>query len=145
MSDKKQPLVAITNLSTSRSFNSFLKKVAFSCLRSLRLRKSVSLVLAGDKKIKELNKIYRRKNRVTDVLSFGDWDIPDFLGEIVICLPQARRQAKRFGVALKEELARLLVHAILHLVGYDHEGSRKEAEKMFGLQEKMWRHVTRNT
>lgn len=145
MRGEKQPPITITNLTTSRSLNSFLKKAALSCLKARRVRKSVSLVLAGDKKIKDLNRKYRRQNKITDVLAFGDGEEPHFLGEIVICLPQARRQAKEYGVTLRQELIRLLVHGLLHLAGYDHEGSRKEAKKMFGLQEKMVKHVTRNT
>lgn len=144
MLDKKQPLVTITNLTTNRSFNFFLKKVSLSCLKALRDKKSVSVILVGDKKIKELNKIYRHKDRVTDVLSFGDWEDEHFLGEIVICLPQARRQAKAYGVSLKQELARLLIHGMLHLRGYEHEQSRAEAARMFKRQERMLRQITHN-
>lgn len=139
--------VAITNLLNSKSVNPFLRKVAESCLRKLGIKKDVSIVLAGDKKIKSLNSLYRRKNRVTDVLAFGDFSIPggedDFLGEIVICLPQARRQAKECGVSLNQEIARLLLHGILHLAGYEHErGGKEEAKKMLSLQERILKHVT---
>lgn len=124
-----------------------LEEVSKLFLRRLKIKKQVSLVLMGDKKIQKLNKIYRYKDRVTDVLAFGDFSPPDarlsgrqgqgLLGEIVICLPQARRQAKAYGVSFKQELARLLLHGLLHLKGYDHEKSESEAKKMFGKQEKV--------
>ncbi|MBI5221953.1 MAG: rRNA maturation RNase YbeY [Candidatus Magasanikbacteria bacterium] len=129
--------VEINNQTHSASLGFFLKKVADCCLKRLDIKKDVSLVLVGDKKIQELNKIYRHKNKVTDVLSFGDWDDKNFLGEVIICLPQAKRQAKKYGTTLKQELARLLVHGILHLAGFDHEKSKQEEKKMFKLQEEI--------
>ena len=106
-------------------------------MKKLTIKKNVSIVLVKDKKIQELNKIYRKKNKVTDVLSFGDWDDKNFLGEVIICLPQAQRQAKKYGTLLKQELTRLLAHGILHLAGFDHEKSKSEEKKMFKLQEEM--------
>lgn len=146
MKDNSQ--VAITNLLNSKSVNPFLRKAAEYCLKRLGIKKDISVVLVGDKKIKSLNSLYRRKNRVTDVLAFGDFFAPggekDFLGEIAICLPQARRQAKAYGVSLKQELVRLLLHGILHLAGFEHERGGKEAKRMFDLQERILKHVTYN-
>lgn len=138
---KDTPPAAITNLTGAKSISPFLKKITVLCLERLGIKKGVSIVLAGDKKIKSLNSLYRRKNRVTDVLSFGDFSIPsgekDFLGEIVICLPQARRQAKSYGISVKQELARLLLHGILHLAGYEHEKGGKEEKEMSRMQERI--------
>lgn len=124
----------------------YLEAVSKLFLRQLKIKKQVSLVLLGDKKVRKLNRIYRNKNRVTDVLAFGDFSVPggdkNFLGEIVICLPQARRQARKHKVSFKEEAARLLIHGLLHLKGYDHEKGGKEAKKMFDLQERILKHVT---
>lgn len=97
----------------------FLEKIAEKTLKTLKIKiPEISIVLVGDNKIKELNKKYRKTNRVTDVLAFD-------YGEIFICLPQAKRQAKQLGHSLKKELAILLIHGILHLAGYDDETSRE--------------------
>lgn len=130
-------MIEINNQTAATSLNFFLKKVANYCLEKLAIKKNVSIVLVADKKIQELNKIYRKKNKITDVLSFGDWNDKNFLGEVIICLPQAKRQAKKYKTNLKQELTRLLIHGILHLAGFDHEKSKQEEKKMFKLQEKM--------
>ncbi len=90
--------------------------------------KNISLVFVGDAKMKELNKKYRGKNRVTDVLSFEE------LNEIFICLPQAKRQAKALKHPLNCELTRLAVHGIVHLKGYEHEGSKRQAVGMLAVE-----------
>ncbi len=129
--------IEINNQIPSASLNFFLKKVAGACLKKLAIKKNISIVLVADKKIQELNKIYRQKNKVTDVLSFGDWDDKKFLGEVFICLSQAKRQAKKYGTTLKQELTRLLVHGLLHLAGFDHEKTKQEEKEMLGKQEKI--------
>lgn len=91
----------------------------------------ISLVLVGDKKIRQLNKEYLNKSRVTDVLSF------EGLNEIFICLPQAKRQAKALKHPLNCELTRLLVHGIVHLKGYEHEGSKRQAVRMLAMENKI--------
>lgn len=93
-----------------------------------KIKKSISIALVSDKEIKEYNRVYRNKNKVTDVLSFI-LDENDVLGEIVISLEQAKRQAKKNKKTIKSELQWLTVHGILHLLGYDHEISKKEEER----------------
>jgi probable rRNA maturation factor len=96
----------------------------------------LSVLLTDDKEIAVLNRQYRKKNRPTDVLSFpaGDFTSPDGtapLGDLVISIETAARQAREFGVTFQEEMIRLLIHGLLHLLGYDHEKvPRKEAERM---------------
>ena len=104
----------INNLTRGKIDKKFLKKVAEKTTKELKLKKfdEISIVIVGDKKIKSLNKKYLKRNQVTDVLAFD-------YGEIFICLPQAKRQAKKMGNILKKELAILLIHGILHLAGYD--------------------------
>jgi len=110
----------------------------------------ISLNLVEDGRIKELNKKYRRKNKVTDVLSFPMTDAPSKklrvtsyelpvtdLGDIFICLPFAKKQAKSENVSIDRKLAQLTVHGFLHLAGYDHEVSRQEAGKMLNLENKI--------
>lgn len=98
-------------------------------------RSGLSLLLAGDRFMRRLNRRYRRKDRTTDVLAFPIRPVRPrvtsaMLGDLVISLPQAERQAARAGHALDRELAVLVIHGLLHLLGYDHEGSAREARRM---------------
>ena len=105
-----------------------LKQRARSVLRLLELAKSeLSISLVGDREIRELNRSYRDRDRATDVLSFslvdGDWASfrGAMLGDVVISIETAHRQARKRHRSLDEETARLLIHGVLHLVGHDHE------------------------
>lgn len=107
-----------------------------------KIKGRIEVVVVGETEIKSLNAQYRGKKAVTDVLSFA-WQenglkngSDDLLGQIYLCYPRITRQAKDFGVTAKEEFARMLVHGLLHLVGYDH-AQKKEADLMFGLQEQV--------
>jgi probable rRNA maturation factor len=107
-----------------------LKRRANAVLRLLKQPKSeLSIALVGDGEIRELNRDYRQRDRATDVLSFslvdGDWASfrGGMLGDVVISLETARRQARTRHRSLDEETARLLIHGVLHLVGHDHEAS----------------------
>jgi len=94
----------------------------------------LSLVLVSDRVMHELNRTWRGKNRPTDVLAFAQGEegpAPDgLLGDVVISVDTARRQAAAFGHSLVVEADRLLVHGLLHLLGYDHERSPAEARRM---------------
>ena len=86
----------------------------------------VSIVLADDATVRRLNRDFRGKDMTTDVLSFpsGEEELPDGtrpLGEIVISVAQAARQAKAAGHSLAREVRVLVIHGYLHLLGYDHE------------------------
>ena len=85
-----------------------------------------------DQTIHELNSQYRNKDKPTDVLSFplADDLYPWLLGDVVISIDTAQRQAWRRRHSLREEVLTLLIHGILHLLGYDHEISRSEAIRM---------------
>ncbi len=104
---------------------------------------TISLSLVRDRTIKTLNKSFRGKNSATDVLSFIPLDIckaqNGFFGDIIISVDTAKKNAKEQEVTFKEELLRLSVHGVLHLLGYDHEfnAKKKDADKMFALQEKI--------
>jgi probable rRNA maturation factor len=102
----------------------FLERVARIAPRTRAT--GVTLLLAGDATVKRLNREYRGKDSSTDVLSFptGGDRLPDGsrpLGDIVISLPQAERQARAAGHSLARELRVLILHGYLHLLGYDHE------------------------
>ena len=102
----------------------------------------VSLSFIGDASMRRLNRQYRRKDATTDVLAFPMRHIrthftphvsrftSSMLGDVVISLPQAARQARERGLPLHHELATLLIHGMLHLLGYDHERNSREAQRM---------------
>lgn len=88
--------------------------------------------------MKDLNRIHRNMDRTTDVLSFPLYrsmrempaDSEFLLGDVAINPHAAQRQAVTYGVSLKEEMRRLLIHGFLHLLGYDHERTRYQAKRM---------------
>lgn len=109
----------------------------------------LSILFVGDKKMARLNAEFRGVHKSTDVLSFeaaipaaGD-EAQRVLGDIVISVPMAELQAKAYGLGFYEEIRRLLIHGVLHLLGYDHEKSvyrenimkRKEKEIFHATQE----------
>jgi len=126
-----------------------LKEFSLKVLSILKKDKwDLSILLCGDKTIKDLNMIYRGKNEATDILSFPFGEAGNFPseksmrsgrytpGDIAISLDTMRDNARHFGVEEDEELRRLLIHGILHLNGMDHE-TNDEAEPMLQLQEKI--------
>lgn len=96
----------------------------------------LSVLFAGDHVVRTLNRQYRGKDRTTDVLSFALREgpfanlQPEFLGDIIISVPVAAKQAREAGHSLAREIELLLVHGLLHLLGYDHERGPAEARKM---------------
>lgn len=135
-------MVEINNLTNSIINEKFLEKVAKSvlrgekqtCLSAGREKADLSIALVGQARIRELNKKYRKKNKATDVLAFLELKVPfqkmQALGEIIICPEEVSKNAKKFGFAFKKEIARVLIHGILHLLGYDHEKNKPAAQKM---------------
>lgn len=89
----------------------------------------ISIALVDNAKIKELNKKFRKKDEVTDVLSFPMDE--EILGDIIISAERALSQSKDYGHSFKREICFLVTHGILHLLGYDHktEGEKKEMRK----------------
>lgn len=119
-----------------------LIRQAVECV--LRLEKVpegvVSVHVIGDTRMRRLNAQYRGQDRTTDVLSFSarEGGLPpagDEVGDIFISAPQIARQAKEFDVPVREEFVRMLVHGVLHALGYDHL-TESEATIMFAKQEK---------
>jgi probable rRNA maturation factor len=97
--------------------------------------------MVKDAVMQRINAGYRGKDKTTDVLSFGYLQDPhagDLLGEILISTAVARAQAKENGCTLDEEIARLSLHGLLHVLGYDHE-TKEERKRMLSLQERYLR------
>jgi len=99
----------------------------------------MNVLLVGDRRMRRLNRRFRHKDRTTDVLAFAFREAraphrfhrsAAHLGDVVIALPTAQRQARTAGYPLEEEVVTLLIHGVLHLCGYDHERSRAEASRM---------------
>jgi len=94
----------------------------------------LSLLFCGDAMMRTFNRRYRRKDRTTDVLSFpaGPGAPKGFLGDLVISAPEARRQARSAGVSLRDATEKLLLHGLLHLLGYDHETDDGQMDALEG-------------
>lgn len=107
----------------------------------------LSIIFVNDQQIRELNRIYRKKDRATDVLAFaqreGKFADPEdpILGDIVISVESAQRQAKERGRSLEQELDLLLIHGILHLLGYEHEFGGRQAQKMRAKEKELWNKI----
>jgi len=114
-----------------KSVNQLFKIIA----RVLREKKEwqVSIAFIGSNEIKKHNRDYRGKNQVTDVLSFAHHQ-GDFLGEILICYDQAKKQADEKGISTREEVMILIIHGVLHLLGHDHK-TQKDAKIMYATQD----------
>jgi probable rRNA maturation factor len=104
----------------------------------------LSLLLVNDVQIQELNRRYLHRDKPTNVLAFpmreGEFSVlhSHLLGDLVISVETARRQMKRFGLDEMRMLILLMTHGILHLVGYEHEGSKREARQMAIKQKELF-------
>ena len=124
--------------------DAWIKNAVEAALRGAKAKRvdEVGVVFVDDKEMISLNAAHRGKRKTTDVLSFGNdgtWageGGAGLLGDIVISVPQVARQAAAAGKTLRQELALMLVHGTLHLLGYDHE-SLKDEKKMFALQKRI--------
>lgn len=131
----------------------YLDRVDVEDLREIALRVleeehvdagELTVVITDEKTVQELNRTYRGVDAPTDVLSFpfGEEEVlpeeeaPPYLGDVIIALPVAEAQARRYGHPLQEELRLLVVHGVLHLLGYDHATEEEEA-RMWQRQERI--------
>jgi len=121
-----------------------LKKIAQKVLEIVEQDQAeLCLVLVGNAEIRKLNAKFRKKDYPTDVLSFPAGDrLPEgvpILGDVVISVEKAKAQSKERRRTLNEEIVTLLIHGIVHLLGYDHERSSKDARIMERLEKKIYR------
>lgn len=90
----------------------------------------ISIVFCGDGLMRRLNREYRGKDGTTDVLSFPAGTRNGFLGDLVVSVPEARRQARRDKISFDGVMRKLLLHGLLHLLGYDHEVDNGEMDAL---------------
>lgn len=100
----------------------------------------ISLVFLNENDAKKLNWNYRCKDYPTDILSFGS-DDPTSMGELVLCPQVISRQAKEHGLSLEDELGYIVLHGVLHLLGYDHEKSKVDQERMMSIQDEVFENL----
>jgi probable rRNA maturation factor len=139
---------------SARLYACALRVDALTLLRILALEHcELSLMIVGDGEIRRLNREFRGKDRATDVLSFPQLEParelqrsrkgstadapPLVLGDIVISIDTARWQARELGHRVPARIRTLLIHGMLHLLGYDHERSLAEARRMFALEHEL--------
>ena len=96
--------------------------------------RTLQLVFLNEREAKNLNHQFRGKNYATDVLSFESVD-PDSYGELIFCSQILKKQAHDHNLSFEYELAYMLFHGILHLLGFDHETNDEDAKEMFALQD----------
>jgi len=111
-----------------------LKKAALRALAREKVKGHFTLLLTGDARVKQMNALFRGKNKPTNVLSFPAEENADrYLGDVAVAYGVVRREAKEAGKAFADHLVHLAVHGVLHLLGHDHMKPR-EAARMEGLE-----------
>ena len=148
-------MIEINNLTTEDIDEDLARKLADIVLRGENKQDAeFSLAFVGQGRMRQVNKKFRGKNRVTDVLSFPESKVllekfkvggsvkTQNLGEIIICIREVKKNAKRLKSPFQTELSRVLIHGILHLLGYDHETNEKDAEKMQEKEEQYLKLIT---
>lgn len=126
---------------TSRDVQFLIKKISDYFFKKriknktfLMEKKELTIVYLSVKEMQKINKQFRNKNKPTDILSFESHD-PRSLGELLLCFEVLKKQAQNQKHSIKCEVAYMLIHGILHLLGYDHELSLKDEKLMFRLQD----------
>ena len=130
-------MIEIVNRQRARPIPRSLGDFAARALKAIdKADKDATLVFVSDAAIKKLNRQFRGKNYVTDVLSFPtqaerfEFENQSFLGEVVISLERAAAQAKENGLTFRNEVEQLILHGLLHLCGYDHEKDEGEMNRL---------------
>ncbi len=128
-------MIEINNLTSFPVDKNSFSQVAKNVLKGENeLLKTFSLAFVEEEEIKKLNKKFRNKNKPTDVLSFLLKE-NNYLGEIIICPKAVKENAKKAKKSINEEMMKVFIHGILHLLGYDHEKTAKAAKIMEIKQE----------
>jgi len=132
--------INIRNLTEIQVDKEIVKEISKKVLKQEKKQGDVSIVFVSAKRIQEMNKRYRKEDKVTDVLCFSQnsmvsefFNLPKAcfeLGEIIVCLTKIKENAKEFKSSFEKELKWVIIHGILHILGYDHEKSEKQAQRM---------------
>lgn len=135
-------MIEINNLTNFKIDKKFLQRVCQKILKGEKEKSIIglknerlSIAFIDREKMIKLNKRYLGRNQATDVLTFStgifnEQFFQEGLGEIIICPWQVKQNAKKFKSPFEKELLRVLIHGLLHLLGYTHGKSKKESEKM---------------
>ncbi|MGZ3772631.1 MAG: rRNA maturation RNase YbeY [Pseudobdellovibrionaceae bacterium] len=115
------------------------RRIFKSGMASLEL----TLVFLDKKAAKKINFEFRGKDYATDVLSFDSME-ESSLGELILCPEVLKSQAKEHRLSYQSELGYMLLHGVLHLLGYDHETSEEDARKMFALQDSIFERLLKD-
>ena len=142
-------MIEIYDLTRNKELDSYFKDIKKYYKKTLEVLKieddlDLSLIIVGKTKIRSINRDYRNKDAITDVISFANIDSDDYdylcedvnLGDIFINVDRAKSQAKKYGHSIKREFVFLFIHGFLHLLGYDHM-EKEDEEIMFALQDKI--------
>jgi len=136
--------VTVTNLTSKRIFRNRLERFARTAWRQASRSRSVdiSIVVVGASRMRRLNKVYRRRQGITDILTFPLGSAKgDRSGEIVICVEEAQKRAREYRQTMTQALSFLIIHGLLHLAGFNHEGvAPATARRMLNLQKKLADH-----
>ena len=97
----------------------------------------LTIAFVSSSESKRLNRQFRNKDYPTDVLSFDSLE-PGSLGELILCSQVLVRQAKEHDLSMRDEVCYMVLHGVLHLMGYDHEKTAKQARQMFDLQDEIF-------
>ncbi len=114
------------------------------------LEAELSLLFVNDRQIQTLNRKYLHRDKPTNVLAFpmreGEFSTlhPHLLGDLVISVETAKRQSNRFGLIETEMVILLMIHGVLHLIGYEHEGTKKAAREMTTKQRELFQQVIKS-
>ena len=157
-------VLEIHNFTQNEIDEKLFQRVAETVLKvvGVKDKTEISLAIVGDGRMRKLNKMYRARNRVTDVLAFANKSVIPYLakafprlkkgekiefieppdnikrlGEVILCYPRAKKQARRLGHSLEKELTILLIHGILHLLGHEDEKGEKKAKEMKEMENKI--------
>ncbi len=138
-------VVSDTSISYNQKIIDDIAKIIWKIV-NISQKWTLNIVFIDANSIQNLNKTYRQKDSVTDVLSFHYFDDfsglkkNDIAGEIVLCEEVLKKQAIEYGLGEEKEFYKLLIHSILHIIGYDHEND-EEYEKMKKVEDEVWEKV----
>lgn len=137
-SSVKMPKKFLNNLVAALSKELVARKVIKPTQQKLEL----TVVFLNAAAAKKINHSFRKKNYATDVLSFpADEQNDSALGELILCPQVLQKQAGEHSLSFQEELGYMIIHGVLHLLGFDHEKTEYQAKKMFRLQDEMFRQI----